>query len=135
MNANKHGKPLIQIGDVVILKSDTCKRLFWKLGVIDQLLTSKDGNIRAAIVRVPDPQGNNKILRQSVKHLFPIEVQQEIVPNGNLAGSCVSSPPSGQSEGLKSGEQAKNLTSDSTVQVTRPQQQAAIAGEQRRRKL
>ena len=135
LNANKHGKPLIQIGDVVILKSDTCKLLFWKLGVINQLLTSKDGNVRAAIVRVPDSQGNSKSLRRSVKHLFSIEVRQETVPDGNLAGSSVSSPPSGQSEGLKSGEQAKNLTSDSTVQVTRTRRQASIAGEQQCRKF
>ena len=109
--------------------------MFWKLDVINQLLTSKDGNVRAAIVRVPDPQGNNKSLRRSVKYLFSIEVQQETVPIGNLAGSSVNSPPCGQSEGLKSGEQAKNLISDLTVQATRPHQQAAIAGEQRCRKF
>ena len=74
LKCKKHGKPLIQIGNVVIVKSDTCRRSFWKLGIINKLLTGKNGNVRAAIVRVPESQRNNKLLRRSVKHLFPIEV-------------------------------------------------------------
>ena len=106
------------------MKSDTCRQLFWKLGVIDKLLTGKDGNVRAAIVRVPESQRNNKLLRRSVKHLFPIEVRQEASLNDALTGSRDSSPLIGQTN---------SSTLDSTPQVTRPRQQAAIVGEQRRR--
>ena len=132
---SKHGRPPIQTGDVVIVKSDTSKRLFWKLGVIDKLLTSKDGNVRAAIVRVPNSQRSNKFLRRSVKHLFPIEVQQEESPNGDSTGLSGSPPPMEQGERLTSDGQIENLTSDLTRQATRSRRLAAIAGEQKCRNI
>ena len=39
---------------------------------------------------------NNKLLRRSVKHLFPIEVQQEASPDDAPTGSNDTSPPIGQ---------------------------------------
>lgn len=132
LNARKYGNPLIQIGDVVVVKSDTCKRLFWKLGIIDKLLTSKDGNVRAAIVRVPESQRSNKLLRRSVKHLFPIEVRQEAPPNNEPAVTSNSSTK-GQSDNLVPSGPIENFTSDAAPLVTRPRRQAAIAGEQCRR--
>ena len=62
--------------DIVVVKNDASKRLFWKLAIVDRLLTCDDGNVQAANVRVSEPNGNTKLLR-SVKHLFPIEVRQE----------------------------------------------------------
>lgn len=81
-------KQAIQTGDVVVIKSDTSKRLFWKLGVVEQLLTGRDGNVRAAIVRVPESQKKNKLLCRSVKHLYPIEVRRGASPdNSNIVGA------------------------------------------------
>ena len=81
LKSRKDGKPSIQTGDVVVVKSDTSKRLYWKLGLVQQLLTGTDGHVRAAIVRVPESQKSNKLLRRSVKHLFPIEVQRDASHN------------------------------------------------------
>ena len=68
---------MIKRGDVVGLKSDTSKRLFWKLAIVDKLLMGVDGHVQAAVIKVSEPQGGTKLLRRSVKHLFPIEVKVE----------------------------------------------------------
>ena len=65
------------VGDVVILKDDTTKRMFWKL-VIIELLTGKDGQVRAAIVKVANHKGEQSRLRCSLKHLIPLEVRNEM---------------------------------------------------------
>ena len=62
------------MGDVVVVKDDQTKRLFWKLAKVEELLTGKDGKIRAAMVRVSTPKGTTQLRRRSLKHLFPIEV-------------------------------------------------------------
>ena len=77
LKTKRESQPKIRVGDIVVVKNDASKRLFWKLAVVDHLLTSADGNVRAANVRVSEPNGNTKLLRRSVKHLFPIEVRQE----------------------------------------------------------
>ena len=69
--------PEVAVGDVVILKNDTTKRLFWKLAIVKELLTGIDGNVRAAIVMTTDPNYKSKQLRRSIRHLIPIEVKAE----------------------------------------------------------
>jgi len=61
----------ISIGDIVILKDDFTKRAFWKLVIV---LTGRDGEVRAAVVRVSRPECNPMLLRTSVKRLYPMEV-------------------------------------------------------------
>ena len=80
LNTKAGGRHLIQQGDVVLLKCDTSKRLFWKLAIVKDLLECTDGRIRAAVVKVPDPRGGVKLLRRSIKHLHPIEVRPEEPP-------------------------------------------------------
>ena len=64
---------LIRKGDVVVLKSDTSKCVFWKLAIVEELLKGNDGQVRAAVVNMTDPQGGTKLLRRSIKHLSLIE--------------------------------------------------------------
>ena len=64
----------IAIGDVVILKNDTSNRMFWKLAKVEEFLPGKDGNIRAAIIKVSNADRNPRLLTRSVKHSFPLEV-------------------------------------------------------------
>ena len=74
----KQGKrPNIARGDMVIVKNDVTKRIFWKLAVVQDLVAGDDQQVRAAVVKVSDPQGNTRLLRRSVKHLYPIEVRNE----------------------------------------------------------
>lgn len=66
-----------KVGDVVILKNDSAARAFWKLAKVEELLTGRDGNVRAAIVTVPRgaSSNSNQRLRRPIQHLIPTEVQ------------------------------------------------------------
>ena len=83
------------MGDIVVVKDDRTKRLFWKLAKVEELLTGKDGKIRAAVVRVSTPKGTTQLLRRSVKHLFPIEVPSQYKEN-TTAEEQVNDPNNGQ---------------------------------------
>ena len=124
LKTKRGGQPLIKVGNVVVVKSDTSKRLFWKLAIVDNLLTSADDRVRAANVRVSEPSGNTKLLRRSVKHLFPIEVRQEQSrerPNNSSAGQD-DHPVSGHGH-----------VTEVDINQRRPRREAAVVGEQRRR--
>ena len=107
---------MIQIGDVVV-KSDTSKRLFWKLGIVQQLLKGTDGQVRAAVVRVPE---SNRLLRRSVKHLYPIEVRQETSQDASFTEQAEISSE-------------KRVKESPELNNRRPRRLAAIVGEQLRR--
>ena len=68
-------QPVVKTGDVVIVKDDATKRLFWKLAVVTEVIRGNDNQARAAVVKVSSLQGKTSLLRRSVKHLYPLEVQ------------------------------------------------------------
>ena len=43
----------ISVGDVIIMKDDLTKRVFWKLGIVQELIKGHDSKVRAALVRFP----------------------------------------------------------------------------------
>ena len=49
------------------------KRVFWKLGIVKELLKGRDSKVRAALIKVPN---STKFLR-SVTHLIPVELKIE----------------------------------------------------------
>ena len=61
------------VGDIVIIKNDSTKRNFWKLGKVEQLLMGEDCIVRAAVVRVK--RERSQLLRRSIQLLIPIEVK------------------------------------------------------------
>lgn len=48
--------------------------MFWKSAKVEKLLPGKDGNTRAAIIKVSSADRIPRLLKRSVKHLFPLEV-------------------------------------------------------------
>ena len=48
--------PEISVGDIVILINDSTKWLFWRLAIVQQLLTGDDGKVRAAVIKVTNDQ-------------------------------------------------------------------------------
>ena len=48
--------------------------MFCKLAKVEELLPGKDRNIRAAVSKVSNADLNPRLLKRSVKHLFPLEV-------------------------------------------------------------
>ena len=77
LSVKKGGRDSVKVGDVVVLKNDTTKRMFWRVAIVSELLLGTDNKIRAAVVKVMDPRGGHNMLRRSIKHLYPIEVSQE----------------------------------------------------------
>ena len=133
LKVRKGGQSVIKRGDVVVLKSDNSKRLFWRLAVVDELLKGADGHVRAAIVRVSVPQGGTKLLRRSIKHLFPIEVRPD-----DACSKLSTEPTQDQQSNFAVGPQPEECPTpltglDVTAPHRRPRRQAAIAGEQRRK--
>ena len=62
----------ISKGDLVLIQDDNVKRGQWKVGVIEDLITGKDGIIRGAKVRKAG--GKNETLNRSILKLFPLEI-------------------------------------------------------------
>ena len=44
-------EPEITVGDAVILKNDSTKQLFWRLAIVQELLTGDDGKVRTAVIK------------------------------------------------------------------------------------
>ena len=83
--------PQIAVGDIVILKNDTTNRMFWKLAKVEELLPGRDGLVRAAIVKVANSDQRPRLMRRSVRHLFPIEVNSN--SDEDASEETTSTPP------------------------------------------
>ena len=115
-------KPNIEVGDVVVLKDDQTKRQFWKLARIEELIIGRDGNIRAAKVRVPNDKGTSLLIRH-LKHLVPLEV-----PSRNRVANPIEVQPETE-EPLK----VQETVVDNSKGNVRPRRNAAVIGELRRK--
>ena len=82
-NQGNNKKPNIEPGDIVLLKNDQTKHCFWKMGKVVEMLPGRDGNIRAAKVKVPSARGTT-VLSRPLQLLIPLEIrsQVEIDPPG-----------------------------------------------------
>ena len=65
----------IAVGDMVILRNDNTRRMFWKLAKVGELLPSSDGVVRSAKVKVNGEGGKPITLRRPIQHLIPLEVR------------------------------------------------------------
>ena len=61
-----------KVGDVVIVKEDQKPKNTWKLPVVKQLFTGKDGITRGAKLKTA---GGNQYLEHAIQHLYPLELQ------------------------------------------------------------
>ena len=66
---------VITVGDIVLLKDDKSARSLWKLAKIEELIPSRDNEIRAAKVRVVNSdEGRSVLSRRPLQHLIPLEI-------------------------------------------------------------
>lgn len=65
----------ISIGDVVLLKSDSTTRCYWKLAKVEELIPGIDGRVRVAVFTTTRRDKLPVYLRRVVQHLIPIEVK------------------------------------------------------------
>ena len=66
----------ITINDVVLIEGDG-PRLQWKLGKVIELIKSKDGEYRAAKIRVTGTNNKSGVLERSIRRLYPLELDAE----------------------------------------------------------
>ena len=62
----------VTVGEVAILKDDTTKKIYWKLAVVEELISWQDIQIRAAIVRIIYCDSKPFRIHCSFKHLIPM---------------------------------------------------------------
>uniref|UniRef100_A0A1X7UEA9 DUF5641 domain-containing protein n=1 Tax=Amphimedon queenslandica TaxID=400682 RepID=A0A1X7UEA9_AMPQE len=96
---NSPGRYWIQVGDIVVIHSDEKKRGFWSAGRVEELLTGRDGNVRAAVVRVCAGSRRFKLLRRPIQRLFPIEVHRDDQGDPELVEE-IQLPPSNEVEDI-----------------------------------
>ncbi|XP_046858565.1 uncharacterized protein LOC124452014 [Xenia sp. Carnegie-2017] len=107
--------PEIAVGDIVIIRNDQTKRIFWKVAKVEQLLQGDERITRAAQIRVLRGDfSHSHLLRRSIRQLIPIEVHQEEHSNERV-------------ESDKNGEEEQVLRP-----TDRPQRNAGITGQLRR---
>jgi len=109
--------PSIKVGDIVILKNESSKRIFWNLAKVVELLKGSDEIARAALINVSTGRGPTKVLKRSIRHLIPIEVpddnEESTTAENSLESDCVSEL--------------------SAKPITRSRREAAVLGEKTRR--
>ncbi|XP_045022924.1 uncharacterized protein LOC123466895 [Daphnia magna] len=63
----------IRVGEVVIIHDDNTKRLMWTIGVVKELITSRDGLIRSVMVKTP----NGNLINRAIQSLHPLELRED----------------------------------------------------------
>ena len=59
------------------MKDESTKRAFWKLARVKDLITGRDQQVRAAVIKLPD---SSRCLRRSVTQLILLELQTSDTP-------------------------------------------------------
>ena len=74
----KSGKKerLVEVGDVVVVYEEERKRGEWRMGVVESLVTGRDGIVRGATVRVIT-KAKPVSLSRPVQKLYPLEFRSE----------------------------------------------------------
>ena len=66
----QNGQPVVlQVGEVVLIKSDQKDRGKWRIGIVEELFPGRDGVVRAVKLRA-----GNSYLERPVQHLYPLEL-------------------------------------------------------------
>ena len=69
----------ISVGDIVIIKDDHLPRGQWKLGMVQEILTGRDGLIRAATVKVASCDRRYSTFKRPIQLLYPLEIHSEFL--------------------------------------------------------
>ena len=63
--------PIVKMGDVVVIHDEDKPRGFWRLTRVQKLLAGKDSEIRGAVLRVFNRNGQLSTLQRLVQRLYP----------------------------------------------------------------
>ena len=59
----------LKVGDMVIIKGDERNHAHWKTGIVNKLISRRDGVVRAVRLRA-----GKSFLERAVQHLYPLEL-------------------------------------------------------------
>ena len=78
------------VDDKVIIKDNgKLTRLQWKKGVLQELITDRDNNVRGVVVRVTGNEGKIITLERDCKYLIPLELVKNITENDSSRRAAV----------------------------------------------
>ena len=110
---------MIAIGDVVIVKDEHLPRGHWKLGVVQKVLTGRDGLTRAAVVKVAGSNRQQSTLKRPIQLLYPLEIRSDV---STVTSSKDTPEPISE---LESSPQDRCENAGSVCPPTRPKRVAA----------
>ena len=70
---NRQRQLSLSRGDVIIIKGEEKNRRHWKLGIVAELITSRDDVIRGAKLRA-----GKSYLERPIQHLYPLELSSDM---------------------------------------------------------
>ena len=91
----KGSKVALAKGDVVIIKGEEKNRGLWKPGIVDELITGRDGVVRGAKLRA-----GRSYQERPVQHLYPVELSCDRGAATTRAPSALKHLSSGRQETL-----------------------------------
>ena len=108
----KGERPMVQIGDVIVVEEGNMPRSSWRLGKVEGLIRGHDNQVRGAHVKVAK---TNAVVQRPVSRLYKIEGKEDKVNSDTLNKDNV------------------NTDSDHSANTrNRPKRKAAIIGELKR---
>ena len=78
-NTTSKDNYLFQGGDVVIIKGEEKNRRNWRLGIVAELITGRDGVVRGAKLRA-----GKSYLERPVQHLYPLELSCDMTADASI---------------------------------------------------
>ena len=64
----------VSVGDIVLVHDESLPRGFWKIAMIEELITGQDGMVRGAVVRQTTRARQPTTLRRPLQLLYPLEI-------------------------------------------------------------
>ena len=83
----------IKIGNVILIHDENLPRRNWRLGEATELIESKDGCERGAVLRVASKKGKHLKLRRPIQKLVPLEVSTGKPPEKRNVGAVQQPEP------------------------------------------
>ena len=109
----------VKVGDIVLVHDDSKPRGFWKLALVEKLVTGRDGLTRGAVLRVSSSGERGSTLQRPLQRLYPLELSSTTATELGITDLHQRSP-----------QEAEPI--EPTVKVpTRPKRAAAVRARDR----
>ncbi|CAB3997786.1 Hypothetical predicted protein [Paramuricea clavata] len=128
-SSNNGTRDVIAEGDIVILKNESTKRLFWKIAKVEKLIRSIDGVVRSEKIRVLNSETRKPIImRRPIQHLIPLEIRSKF-GNENEEEQVDVNEESSETQDLSTEPLDSDVKTAVVEKKNRPKRKAAVQGE------